>query len=494
MHGPKINRITTRFSSRDSLGIESVAASISGELCPVVNTVTPRAFYWAFLCWIYYDFYKNSGITEWERKVFDEVFLKRQDYYFVLANLLIENSDRVNLVGKQNTDDDIRKNPQGPYPFNPKYFIASYGGMQYYNAGCLSLHLIIDQNEETGETYHLPRLTQYGEEMAIAFEKVIRDTEYYKKYRLNDMPVPRNVLEEYGKIIRLDMKGFDECKSILRRHMFELQSVQCHRLFDCARYERLIYDCTNGDMITEKVARYYLYDYFSPKAENNACPDELQEIVRGWELVIGRQYFTAGIEMIWKHILSILNSPSTFDEWSNQAMKEQTILNLDSLVRELLPECNFDYKTREQIIAETRGIKHFKNASSNGLRIALSVYNRFINREDIGESAVFLDYGKGRIPGTGAISINEWIDVVKRYLDRPVRELLMYIMQECVVEQHKRTCFEKITRPSQSVDGYYFEFIDGKYVKNEHVFQLDFQGIRLVQLMQVMKDLDMLEG
>ncbi len=70
----------------------------------------------------------------------------------------------------------------------------------------------------------------------------------------------------------------------------------------------------------------------------------------------------------------------------------------------------------------------------------------------------------------------------------------MYIMQECVVEQHKRTCFEKITRPSQSVDGYYFEFIDGKYVKNEHVFQLDFQGIRLVQLMQVMKDLDMLEG
>lgn len=165
---------------------------------------------------------------------------------------------------------------------------------------------------------------------------------YSKNYRLNDMPVPRNVLEEYGKVIRLDMKGFDECKSILRRHMFELQSTECLRLFNCARYERLIYNCSNRAMITESLARYYLYDYFSSRAENNVYPDELRETVQGWEIVIGRQYFTAGIEMIWKHILSILNSPSTFVEWSNQAVKEQTILNLDSLVRDLLPECFFD--------------------------------------------------------------------------------------------------------------------------------------------------------
>lgn len=100
---PILNSITSNFSSRDCLGIESVAASISGELCPIVNTVTPRAFYWAFMTWIYYDFYKNSGIEDRDYKAFDEPFLKRQDYFFVLSNLIADNPDKSNLIGKQRT-------------------------------------------------------------------------------------------------------------------------------------------------------------------------------------------------------------------------------------------------------------------------------------------------------------------------------------------------------------------------------------------------------
>ena len=78
-NGPRLNNLTTRFSSRDSLGIESVAASVSAIICPIVNTVTPRAFYWPFMCWIYYDFYKNSGIKQRDVKTFDKQFLK--EYY-----------------------------------------------------------------------------------------------------------------------------------------------------------------------------------------------------------------------------------------------------------------------------------------------------------------------------------------------------------------------------------------------------------------------------
>ena len=48
-------------------------------------------------------------------------------------------------------------------------------------------------------------------------------------------------------------------------------------------------------------------------------------------------------------------------------------------------------------------------------------------------------------------------------------------------------------RSSQSINGFYFECIDDMYMGNEHKFQVDFQGIRLIQLMQVMKDLDMFE-
>ena len=42
--GPRLNNISRNFTTRDSLGIEGVATSISAEICPIVNTVTPRPF------------------------------------------------------------------------------------------------------------------------------------------------------------------------------------------------------------------------------------------------------------------------------------------------------------------------------------------------------------------------------------------------------------------------------------------------------------------
>ena len=43
-NGPRLNDFTTNFTTRDSLGVESVATSISAEICPIINTVTPRPF------------------------------------------------------------------------------------------------------------------------------------------------------------------------------------------------------------------------------------------------------------------------------------------------------------------------------------------------------------------------------------------------------------------------------------------------------------------
>lgn len=141
--------------------------------------------------------------------------------------------------------------------------------------------------------------------------------------------------------------------------------------------------------------------------------------------------------------------------------------------------------------ARQRDVK--STSAVDGLKLALSVYNRFSDRDDLGLAAGFLDVGKGRIPGMGALSTNEWIALVNRYRQKSIRDLLAYVMDECILEQHRRTCFEKLTRSSGSVNGFYIEFYDGLYVKNEHEFQVDFQGIRFVQLMQVMQDLRMFE-
>ena len=239
-HGPQINNTKYNFSSRDCLGIESVAASISGELCPIVNTVTPRAFYWPFMVWIYYDFYKNSGITDHTVTTFDKMFLKPQDYFFVLANIINNNPDQRNLVGKMITAQNYEDNKEGPYEFDPNYFKTRYGGMQYYNAGCLTMHFITMIEDKSDKPFTFPKLTQFGEEMAIAFEDVIKDTEYYKNYRLKLSSVPKKALEEYGRVINLSMTRFDRCKALLRHHLFEIKQPENRRLKQSAKYLQFI--------------------------------------------------------------------------------------------------------------------------------------------------------------------------------------------------------------------------------------------------------------
>ena len=493
-YAPHLNNINYNFSSRDCLGIESVSASISAELCPIVNTVTPRAFYWPFMTWIYYDFLKNSGITDRKVSTFDEDFLKHQDYYFVLASIIDNHPDDYNLVGKQITKQDYKDNPEGPYYFNKKYFKTRYGGMQYYNAGCLTMRLITQFDEKNEKPFGFPRITQFGEEMALAFEDVIKDTGYYKRYRLKNEPVPKEILEEYGNVINLSLKGFDECKSLLRHHLFEVNTLESIRLWQSAQYLQYIYSEFGKHTLDLREGRKIFYDYFSPRALGYKFPPELQQIIVGWEMVIGRQYLTCGIEMIWKYMLYVLNTPVSFEKWADLVIDGSTIKVIKSMpVKYLIAQSDLNHEERERMVAAARQKRVPGSAVEDGMKIALSVYKRFKDRDDLGETAALLDYGRGKYPGTGSLSFNEWIAIVEEYKNKSIEELLVRIMKSCIVDQHKRTCYDKLTRSSQSIDGFYFECIDDLYIKNEHEFQVDFQGIRLIQLMQVMKDLDMFE-
>lgn len=47
------------------------------------------------MIWIYYDFYKYSSIPDHTVQAFD-AYLKKQDYFFVLATLLTKDSDQNN--------------------------------------------------------------------------------------------------------------------------------------------------------------------------------------------------------------------------------------------------------------------------------------------------------------------------------------------------------------------------------------------------------------
>ena len=129
-----------------------------------------------------------------------------------------------------------------------------------------------------------------------------------------------------------------------------------------------------------------------------------------------------------------------------------------------------------------------RNTSSysmeNGLKIILSVYNRFHNRTDLGDGKVFLDLGID----SQSISMSEMFDMVEAFMEKPIQSFIISIMQSWIVDQHYLTALDKMI---QGRDGFYYEIIDGRYVK-KHDFDMDFQGIRMIQLAQVMRDLDML--
>ena len=88
-----------------------------------------------------------------------------------------------------------------------------------------------------------------------------------------------------------------------------------------------------------------------------------------------------------------------------------------------------------------------------------------------------------------SISLNEFFKLVDEYKDKTIEEFIKYVMYYYLLNQHMNTAFEKML---QGRDGYYVEKIENEYSRKEY-FDLDFQGIRMVQLSMVMQDLNVLE-
>ena len=481
--GPKINYSNRNFTTRDNLGINAAGTTFQAELSPVINTVTPRAFYWVFAVWNYYDYWQNYKTRERSVGDFEQNFLKRNDYFFVLANLMTDGSDRDNLVGKENCRADSKL--KGPFPFNRKYFRSSYGGMQYYIPGCFSLGLVTSTDNE-GNKLSFPKITEKkGVPIAVAFENVIKDTEYYKRYRLNDIPVPKPVLEELGRAISLSMEGMDECKALLREVLFQptknilfnnekLIQSKDYLLFTNEKYGIKYYNSAQ--------MRRVLFDYFCPGGEHEEeLPPELHDIATAWEVAMGRQYFTLSLELIWKYMLLELTTPMFLERWIEQCFVDSKwTVDLHAELKTIADKAKFDFEEREKRI--TTGYRNSSDVSrniENALLIMLSVCNRFKGRNDITQEQLAV--------GT-PVSVADMIREVQNYQDKPIADFLAFIMSEWILRRHEQVAFGKMM---EGRDGYFIERVDNRYYHKVDSSP-DFAGNRMMQLKSVMADLDML--
>ena len=486
--GPQFNYVDIRFTTRDSLGIESETASMQAELCPVVNTVTPRAFYWPFMVWNYWQYdIKTSQSNEIRNKeCFDKDFLKKNDYFFVLATLLTTSAgEQKNLVGKDKSQKNLDDDPIGPYKYDEKYFQSTFGGMQYYNAGCFTLGFITDR-DNTGVIYKFPVITRdYGHPLAEAFDDVIKNTNYYKKYKsVDNCEVSKEELIEYGNFIKFNLDGFDKCKKLLRDRLFgqpESTFLYKSNLIESANYLKIIHD-KYGLVLDTKVMREILFDDFSPTGKyGNICDQnsKLGKIIKDWEVVIGRGYFTIAIEIIWQYILDFLGKTisMTKEEWIKESLNNAQFkdINLENNVCSIINKFNFGFDERESLI--TTGNKKLNNNIENAIKLLISLYNRFKDRTDINDYLI----------KRGSISLMDLINLVDNYKIKTIRDFVVYIIDNWIIKKHIEVATRKLY---EGRDGFFFEVIDNNYYQKSTTTP-DFQRLRMVALMQVMEDLDM---
>ncbi len=480
--GPQINIETRNFTTRDNLGIEGASLTMQGDLCPIVTTVTPRVFYWVFLVWNYYNYLVNTDKWKWDQ--FNTDWAKRNDYYFVLSNLLTKGSYVAGLAGQEKTLEDLQKNPTGDYYYNTKYLLATLGGMQYYNGGCMTMGFITDVSQD-GNSFSFPRITEEkGKPLALAFQKAIEDTAFFRDYRKGKQPIPKHVLEELGQKLSFSLSGFDECKKLMREALFSPvsnQRVDNRNLIDSKDLLLFLYQNYKGfNNPTYAQMRNALYDFFSPRGDQQAYPEQLKEVVLGWEVVIGRQYLTVGIELIWRNMLEKLEKEITLTEknWIDACIDSaEKSIDWSDTVESVASKCNFDFNTRERLFSDSAGTK----AIEKGMQLILSVYERFKDRDDVNQ--YYMSLG-------APVSMNDVIQTIDLYREKSFKELVAFVMSKWTLHQHINTAVRKML---EGRDGFYVECVDGSYFYRGHSMYPAFQGIRLIQLLQVMKDLDMLE-
>ncbi len=477
--GPLINNTKKNFTTRDNLGIEGTSNTMAANLCPIVNTVTPHPYYWAFIAWCYWKFFDINGYYK-----YDEVkkFIRRINFFITLGNVLDENSSGNGFTGVNSITgrlNSLLDKDTDSFRYYHNY-IVELSTMGYYTPGLLTMNLfkyIEDESDGKVRLHIAPKCVR----LAKAYDAVISKTEYYKQY-LEDEIVPRRVLIELGSTVHIDMDNFDECKQILTEYLFGSDTQSSSKLSKCKDYICYIKEHTGISVSSTEKCRRVFFDEFSVRGNNKPIISELSPVAKGFEIVACRHYFVAGLEVIWQHMLNQLVTPMSISQWISCSVKDNKYsFDITKPLSLVVNRFCYNSSELEDLLAKVK--KDNEHVLERALITLVSVYNRLKDRTDFpDEIKTYLLFG-----GTESVSLKRFLDNVDEHRDASIEEFLRFIMQYWLVNQHFRTAYRKML---DDKNGFYIEEInDNEYIKNDHVFNWGFQANRMVQLYSVMKDL-----
>lgn len=194
--------IYDKRTGEDFLAIRAVQESLTGFLLPGVITITPRARYYSFYCWLFQEYFEAHPVS-WDIRR----FIRRREQIFGLANVVHEDVRGEQITGLVGVN-KFRKH-RAVYgekticPLTLDHYL-SYGKTGYSeNYAGVMRNLQLVQYDDDHKRYEL--LPQ-GVRLANAYAKSIDGTSYYRdRHRYDESDeIPMAVLVEYGEVCHLD--------------------------------------------------------------------------------------------------------------------------------------------------------------------------------------------------------------------------------------------------------------------------------------------------
>jgi hypothetical protein len=306
---------------QDHLSLASVSQNIYDQVTPGFTTLTNRARYYALYCWILHDYYSGG----YEREDLD-TFLRRREYAFALA-CVSHNHDPGSLgeeavagvrASRRRWRAGVDPLDLSKHPIKGKW--GGYGNYRNAMQRIGLLRLSETQDSLTESSAGAPT----GRVLAEAFQSIIEDTTYFKKYR-DKYLVPRAVIEEYGQVACTCQMRDALDGEVLRRALLQpdppvsdpgLSGMHLAR----SRTLSLIFDAINncgGERMDDMAWRNLVFYRSFSDGRSYEPPEGLAETTLVWRMSQQRELHVYALTSLWEDFLWWLEEygPVALEEW-----------------------------------------------------------------------------------------------------------------------------------------------------------------------------------
>jgi len=316
-------QIYNENTGEDFLGLRSVSTNITTYLLPGIITITPRARYYSFYCWLLREYDDNHP----KGTLFTE-FIKRREQIFALANLAF---DKVHSYGDSTTGmmgstkleghlEEHQNDNMIPLTVDD-YLAASYGGFGQYRGVMRNLDLMKDSDDPKYDQVLLPN----SKRLANGYAMAIKNTEYYKNRHYYDTAssISIDCLKEYGRHCYLSgLAAAEDAKPILNVLFgFDAKEILPNPDFDISTHGNM---CGSMGLILEMINQsqqmlsdyrfrdFLLYGFCSDFPKFQPSP-QLYGFLAHWQIFQIRELYVYALYELWIYFLDYLRGNGPFD-------------------------------------------------------------------------------------------------------------------------------------------------------------------------------------